>query len=145
MKPFLSYIGSKQKFMKKLVPLFPEEINNYYEPFVGGGSVLFYLNEHYDINKNYINDLDNDVINVYKMIKDKQTKLIKYLDILNKKKSKKNFEKLVDIFNNNKSDKILLAAIYIFFTKRTFNGWIRKNNDNTIKSYYSKNHSYKNI
>ena len=30
MKPFLSYIGSKQKFMKKLKPLFPKNINNYY-------------------------------------------------------------------------------------------------------------------
>jgi DNA adenine methylase len=69
MKPFLSYIGSKQKFMNKLDPLFPEDINNYYEPFVGGGSVLFYLNENYDINKNYINDVDSDVINIYKVIK----------------------------------------------------------------------------
>ena len=28
--------------MKKLKPLFPKNINNYYEPFVGGGSVFFY-------------------------------------------------------------------------------------------------------
>ncbi|HBS53020.1 MAG TPA: modification methylase, partial [Flavobacterium sp.] len=71
MKPFLSYIGSKQKFMNKLDTLFPETINNYYEPFVGGGSVFFYLNdlEDYDIKHNYINDVDSDVIHIYKVIK----------------------------------------------------------------------------
>ena len=62
MKPFISYIGSKQKFMKKIAPYLPKEINNYYEPFVGGGSMFFHVNQHYDIKKNYIFGIINNNI-----------------------------------------------------------------------------------
>lgn len=138
MKPFLSYIGSKQKFMKKIELFFPETINNYYEPFVGGGSVFFYLNQTRHINKNFINDLDLDVINVYKVIKSNSKKLISYLEKLNTIHTKKDFENLVKVFNENKSDKVLLAAIYIYLNKRSFNGNLKYGKDNIAKPYYSK-------
>ena len=116
--------------MKNLEPFFPETINNYYEPFVGGGSVLFYLNQTRSINKNFINDLDSDVINVYKVIKNNSKKLINYLEKLNKSYTKKDFEILVKVFNENKSDKVLLAAIYIYLNKKSFNGNMYYNQKN---------------
>ena len=36
----LFYVGDKYKLMKQLINLFPKEINNFYEPFVGGGTVF---------------------------------------------------------------------------------------------------------
>ncbi|MCA6073010.1 MAG: DNA adenine methylase, partial [Endomicrobium sp.] len=36
----LFYIGDKYKLLKQLLPLFPARINNFYEPFIGGGSVF---------------------------------------------------------------------------------------------------------
>ena len=55
--PFF-YVGDKDKLMSQLKKLFPTDIDNYYEPFVGGGSSFlnteakkFYLN---DVNKNII-------------------------------------------------------------------------------------------
>ena len=36
----LFYVGDKYKLMKQLVNLFPKEVNNFYEPFVGGGTVF---------------------------------------------------------------------------------------------------------
>ena len=44
MKTFLNYIGSKRRLLKKIERFLPNSINNYYEPFVGGGSMLFHLN-----------------------------------------------------------------------------------------------------
>ena len=138
MKPFISYIGSKQKFMYEIDNLLPEHINNYYEPFVGGGSVFFYINEHYDINKNYINDLDSDLINVYKVIKNHIDELLIELKKLNKLKSKSQFEKIVKYYNENKSNKIKLAAIFIFINKKSYNGKFNHNHkSNIIKPYYS--------
>lgn len=145
MKPFLSYIGSKQKFMNKLDPLFPEKINNYYEPFVGGGSVLFYLNKHYNINKNYINDIDSDVINVYKTIKNNTPKLLESLEEINKYSSKKDFNKAVESFNNLKNTKILEAALYIYLNKRSFNGNLKYDKDNLLNASYSENKKHSNI
>ena len=37
----LFYVGDKFKLMNQLVNLFPKEINNFYEPFVGGGTWRF--------------------------------------------------------------------------------------------------------
>ena len=131
--------------MKNLEPFFPETINNYYEPFVGGGSVLFYLNQTRSINKNFINDLDSDVINVYKVIKNNSKKLINYLEKLNKSYTKKDFEILVKVFNENKSDKVLLAAIYIYLNKKSFNGNLKYGKDNIAKPYYSEQAKNTNI
>ena len=69
MKTFLNYIGSKRRLLKKIERFLPNSINNYYEPFVGGGSMLFHLNNIYDIKKIFINDIDKDLINVFMFFK----------------------------------------------------------------------------
>lgn len=138
MKPFLNYIGSKIFLLKTLNKILPKDIRNYYEPFVGGGSVLLYVNEKYDIKKNYINDKDGDLIIVYKIIKKSVNKLLEKLNEINKQRGPKNFKKLINIFNNNKTDKILLSAIYIFISKRAFNSVFKYRKDKTINPSYSK-------
>lgn len=51
----LFYVGDKFKLLDQLLPLFPKQINNFYEPFVGGGSVAmnvsaknFFLSDQLD-------------------------------------------------------------------------------------------------
>lgn len=62
---FLKYPGGKERELKLIKPILPE-FKNYYEPFVGGGSVYLGIEgaEHY-----YINDRSDDLINLYKCIK----------------------------------------------------------------------------
>ena len=39
-KPFLKWVGGKTQILDKILSKIPKEMNNYHEPFVGGGSVL---------------------------------------------------------------------------------------------------------
>ncbi|MCL5667360.1 MAG: Dam family site-specific DNA-(adenine-N6)-methyltransferase [Patescibacteria group bacterium] len=57
----LFYVGDKFKLLKQLLSLFPKEINNFYEPFVGGGSV--FLNTQ--AKKYFLNDNDKNLINIH--------------------------------------------------------------------------------
>ncbi len=39
-QPFLQWVGGKRKIVDQLVKFIPERLNNYYEPFLGGGAIL---------------------------------------------------------------------------------------------------------
>ena len=60
----LFYVGDKYKLMKQLVNLFPKEINNFYEPFVGGGTVFLNI----EAKKYFLNDIDKHFINIHKLL-----------------------------------------------------------------------------
>ena len=42
-KPFVKWAGGKRQIIDKLKEYAPIEFNTYYEPFVGGGALLFEL------------------------------------------------------------------------------------------------------
>ena len=62
MKPLIKYPGGKIKELRVIRHMLPSNINNYYEPFVGGGAVLWSLKLG---NIKYINDISRDLINFY--------------------------------------------------------------------------------
>lgn len=68
-KPFVKWTGGKRQIINKLKQYIPEEFNTYYEPFVGGGALLFELSPK----KAVINDYNKELINVYVCIKDEKS------------------------------------------------------------------------
>ncbi len=60
----LFYVGDKYRLMKQLRGLFPKTINNYFEPFVGGGTVFLNI----EAKKYYLNDIDKNLINILKCL-----------------------------------------------------------------------------
>ncbi|MCL2597713.1 MAG: DNA adenine methylase [Paludibacter sp.] len=79
LKPFLKWPGGKSKELKVIIPNLPEKIDNYYEPFIGGGAVYFAVAnaKHY-----FINDKSKDLVDLYQNIK--STNNSELLDILTK-------------------------------------------------------------
>jgi len=70
--PFLKWVGGKRQLIAAITELLPANIETYYEPFIGGGALLFHLKPK----KAVINDFNRELINVYKVIKDDVENLI---------------------------------------------------------------------
>jgi DNA adenine methylase len=74
-KPFLKWVGGKTQIIDKLMNEFPKEMNNYHEPFLGGGSVLLALlcskrNGTIKINGSInVSDINANTIHLFKNIK----------------------------------------------------------------------------
>jgi len=62
--PFF-YVGDKYKLLKEIKPYFPNKIDNFFEPFVGGGSVFLNV----EANNYYLNDIDKNVYNLHLFLK----------------------------------------------------------------------------
>jgi DNA adenine methylase len=73
LKPFLKWAGGKTKELKIIVPNLPDTIENYYEPFIGGGAVYFAVAnaKHY-----FINDKSKDLIDLYKNIQSANNQML---------------------------------------------------------------------
>jgi DNA adenine methylase len=72
--PFLKWAGGKRQMTPSLVEYFPANVKTYeyVEPFVGGGAALFHLQPK----KAVVNDLNAELINVYRVVKDNLSTLI---------------------------------------------------------------------
>lgn len=77
-KPAIKWSGSKRSQAKQIVGHFPNVIDTYYEPFVGGGSILYELmtDSSRQINNFICSDINKDLINLWLEIKDNKDHLI---------------------------------------------------------------------
>ena len=139
-KPFVKWAGGKRQIIDKLLEYAPKEFNTYYEPFVGGGALLFELSPKNAI----INDSNKELMNVYECIKD-ENKFVKmcrelnhyeanhseefYYEIRNKDRDKNKFNKIVDYKR---------AARTIYLNKSCFNGLYRVNSKNEFNVPFNK-------
>ena len=139
-KPFVKWAGGKRQIIDKLKKYVPEDFNTYYEPFVGGGALLFELSPK----KAVINDYNKELINVYECIKDanKFEKMCRelnhhevehseeyYYEIRNIDRDKNKFNKLSDYKR---------AARTIYLNKACFNGLYRVNSKNEFNVPFGK-------
>jgi len=68
LKPFLRWAGGKTWLLKDIYNYLPDRFNNYYEPFLGGGSVYIHLKSSGKIqNEAFLSDQNTELINAYKL------------------------------------------------------------------------------
>ena len=77
LSPMLKWVGGKRQLLSEIVPMIDNKCSTYVEPFVGGGAVLFRLQPQ----KAIINDYNQELINVYRTVRDHLDDLIEVLQI----------------------------------------------------------------
>lgn len=143
-KPFVKWAGGKNGLINSLVSFIPKNFNSYFEPFVGGGALFFYLKNLNILNskKIYLNDKNVELINAYKQIKINPNKLLEELEILKNNHSKEYFYKIRNLdrdFDFYSLSEVFRAARFIYLNKTCFNGLCRynaKGNFNTPMGSY---------
>lgn len=122
-KPFLRWAGGKSWLTKYIEDYLPTDFENYYEPFIGGGSIFLHLKSKGFITKKaYLSDSNADLINTYKIIKKSPEELIRLLEKFNNSE-----EEYYRIRSINFDNKVENAAKFIFLNKTSFNGIYRVN------------------
>lgn len=143
MKPIFIWAGGKTKVLKHYAPFMPSSFENYYEPFFGGGAMFVYVMNTYQPKKVFINDINSDVMNIYKAIKTDLTEFQQRLDSLESqylplsKDDRKKFYfdiRHLHAWGYQEWDKTFEAATLYFLMKTGFNG-IYQLNKNTNGRY----------
>ena len=128
-KPILKWVGGKTQLMNNILSKMPNEINNYHEPFVGGGSVLLgvlSLKQQQKINIKgniYAYDLNPALINLFKHIQNNKDELYKILTDYKEQYNKINTLKSETKNNKDISDEQALKSKeqYYYWVRNKFN------------------------
>lgn len=107
LKPILKWAGGKEKELKHIKPNMPQTFIDFYEPFVGGGSVFTSINA----GRYFINDLSDELISIYLNIKTQNQLFFQYIkDIDNSWNNIGEFfdknKKLTEIYHKYRHDEI---------------------------------------
>ncbi|HEY0457608.1 MAG TPA: DNA adenine methylase [Pyrinomonadaceae bacterium] len=143
-KPFLKWAGGKTQLIAEIEHRLPSLVREseftYVEPFVGSGAVLFWmLNNFPNLKKAVINDVNADLINVYKIIAEQPKPLIEvlkefqdeYHGLENDEDEKKEYYYVKrHLYNQRTETPVIRAALFIFLNRTCFNGLYRVNKRN---------------
>ncbi len=131
MQPFVKWAGGKRQLVPAITKRLPKSFNTYYEPFVGGGAVLFATMPK----KAVIGDINTILINTYKQIKNDVDSLAAILDRLTVEHEEVEDKKTYyldmrsrfneKILNNDMS--LSICALFMYLNKTCFNGLYRVN------------------
>lgn len=133
-QPFVKWVGGKRQLLKEIFRVFDglKADGNFHEPFVGGGAVFINrLNNSQNVSS--INDLNSDLVNVYKVVKNKPKQLIKELKKFEEAHSRIMFYFIRSLDRGDelkKKSDVFKAARFIYLNKTAFNGVYRVNSQN---------------
>ena len=142
LKPFLKWAGGKGQLLSEIEKYYPfssGEITKYAEPFIGGGAVLFDILSKYELEAVYISDINAELINAYRIIRDNIDELVEMLIVMQGEFVPMTTENRTAYYlakrerfndlkvNGNENINIEKAALMIFLNKTCFNGLFRVN------------------
>ena len=122
--PIVKWVGGKRQLMFELLKNMPKSYSRYFEPFIGGGALFFELQPE----NAYISDMNEELINLYSVVRDNVYELI---EDLNKHEVSKEY--FLEIRNIDRTDEyknlsnVQRASRFIYLNRTCFNGLYRVN------------------
>ena len=137
--PFLKWAGGKTQLLPIIDTLLPPKFNRYFEPFLGGGALLFHLQPMEAV----VNDNNHSLIHTYTMIRDNCDGFLKMIYLLDHNIPKDGMsyynmlrKRYNDKICNDKYD-IELSALFVFLNKHCYNGLYRVNKEGLFNVPYN--------
>lgn len=139
--PFIKWVGGKGQLLEQLSALLPADLSKekglvYVEPFVGGGAMLFHMLSTYtNISHAVINDMNDDLVTTYKVVRDQPNPLIMRLREMQERYRRCKSEDIRkeyylqerERYNGRGLSDIEIASLFIFLNRTCFNGLYRVN------------------
>jgi len=114
-------------------------INKYFEPFLGGGALFFWLSQNFYIKSAYLYEINDEIVRCYRIIQENTDALVEELSVLERHYHKRTEEEKREFFytkrdeynsyieKKRKSRPVARAALLIFLNKTCYNGLYRVN------------------
>ena len=122
--PIVKWVGGKRQLMFELIKNMPKSYNRYFEPFIGGGALFFELQPE----QAYISDMNEELINLYSVVRNNVYELIK--DLSKHEVSKEYFLEIRNIDRTEhytELSDVERASRFIYLNRTCFNGMYRVN------------------
>lgn len=122
--PIVKWVGGKRQLMFELLKNMPKFYNRYFEPFIGGGALFFELQP----DNAYISDMNEELINLYQVVRDNVDELV--ADLQKHDISKEYFMEIRNIDRTEEYknwSNIQKASRFIYLNRTCFNGMYRVN------------------
>lgn len=125
-KPFLKWAGGKRRLLEAYAPFFPDDFENYHEPFVGGGALFFHLAPRLAATgrKAILSDINPGLINAYRCVRDcVESLILRLAEHRQQHSSEHYYETRAEV----PATSVEQAARFIYLNRTCFNGLYREN------------------
>jgi DNA adenine methylase len=125
-KPFVKWAGGKSRISERILKYFPENIETYCEPFLGGGAIFFKAASLNLFKRAVLSDSNKELINAWLVIQNNCQKLIEELTC-GKYTYEKSFFLKIRSTEVSELSSVERAARFIYLNRTCFNGLYRVN------------------
>ena len=142
-EPVIKWTGSKRSQAEEIISHFPKQIDTYYEPFIGGGSILNrLLSSKVKIKKYVCSDINPDLINLWVAIRDRPNDVFRhYKNLWNELISKESVTEKGEFYYTirDRYNKEHDPLDFMFIMRTCFNGMPRYNKEGEFNNAYHLN------
>ncbi len=133
--PFLRWVGGKTWLLREIEQFLPEQVGNYYEPFLGGAAIFFHLKQSGKLHgKTVLSDINKELTDCFQQVRDDVESVIEYLGTY--RNEEEFYYEMRNLVPQSPQEK---AARFIYLNRTSFNGVYRVN----LKGEYNVPYGYK--
>lgn len=135
--PFVKWAGGKARVSGRILPLLPDAIGTYYEPFLGGGAIFFELARAGRFKRAVLSDANPELVNCWRVLKKDVDGLVKELKDPKYVYDRDSYMEIRSLCISDLSE-VERAARTIYLNKTGFNGLYRVNGDGDFNVPFGK-------